>query len=170
MTNSFDPDQAFAADLAARCPALELRGESADDAAFLTGLFAACSPLAGLLPPAMIEQQAQFQQQGYRADFPAASRWIVTRSGEPIGRFMADWNADGQCLLIDVALLPREHGAGIGTALLQSFIAIAGRQQRACCLQVLANNPAAALYRKLGFGVVGDPVQPSVTMVRPFSG
>lgn len=170
MTNRQDPETLFAAEVAARLPEIGLRNECGEDTPFLITLHVACSPLVGTLPTVMIEQQARFQGQGYHTDFPSASRWIVLRQEEPIGRIMVDWTIEGVSHCVDLALLPAEQGAGMGTRLLQSWIAVSDQLGRSAYLQVLSNHGAQGAYGRLGFVAIGNSDQPSITMVRPVGG
>lgn len=58
--------------------------------------------------------------------------------------------------MIDVALLPRYRGAGIGRRLVSAFVAQAARQAMPAVLYVEMGNPVLALYRKLGFEPIGE--------------
>jgi GNAT superfamily N-acetyltransferase len=166
MTNFPEPSVQFVAKFAEHCPHIDLRAECEADQPFLVALFTACSLLANSLPQHMIEQQAWMQDQGYRVEFPAASRWIILRSGQPIGRIIIDWDIEGLSHCIDLALLPAEQGGGIGAALLQSWIATSDRLGRDCWLEVTVGNRARNLYNRLGFVAAGDPHQPNITMKR----
>ena len=170
MINSLDPKALFAAEVVARLPEIGLRIERDEDSLFLTALFVACSSLVGTLPTDMIEQQARFQNQGYRTAFPSASRWVIYRKEEPIGRIIIDWDIDGLSHCVDLALLPMAQGAGMGTHLLQAWIAVSDRLGLATCLQVISNHGARGAYGRLGFVAISNPDQPSITMGRPASG
>lgn len=57
-----------------------------------------------------------------------------------------------------MAVLPAYIGRGIGTRLLQQFLAIARPHYPAIALNVRADNPALRLYQRLGFVVVNELV------------
>ena len=57
-----------------------------------------------------------------------------------------------------MAVLPAYSGRGIGTRLLQQFLAIARPHYPAVALNVRADNPALRLYQRLGFVVVNELV------------
>ncbi len=57
---------------------------------------------------------------------------------------------------LSIAVLPQLIGRGIGTALMMQLLAAARRQHPAIVLTVRANNPAARLYTRLGFKVIGE--------------
>ncbi|WP_067827043.1 GNAT family N-acetyltransferase [Nocardia inohanensis] len=50
-----------------------------------------------------------------------------------------------------IAVAPGTRGSGLGTALLESLIAAARERHDALSLSVRLNNPARALYQRLGF-------------------
>lgn len=166
MTKFLDPCAQFATDILALYPNLGLRAECESDKPFLFELFMACSPLTTVLPRIMLEQQAFLQDRGSKEEFPMASRWIVLRRGEPIGRIIIDWDYDGQSHCVDIALLPAEQGAGVGTALLKAWIAVSDRLKRDTSLQVLVDSRAKDLYQRIGFVITSTENEPSVTMVR----
>ena len=57
-----------------------------------------------------------------------------------------------------IATLPTLCGQGIGTAMLRRLIADTAAQHPAIVLTVRASNPAARLYLRLGFEIVGEVV------------
>jgi GNAT superfamily N-acetyltransferase len=170
MKNPSDPSALFLAEVATRFPDIRLREETDNDLAFLTTLFITGSPLAGTLPPFMLQQQADFQNQGHRADFPTASRWIILRGDTLIGRMIIDWDVDDMTNCVDLALMPVAQGQGLGLGLLQAWTAAADKLNKPSCLSVLADHRARAAYERLGFVPSGDPSQPSITMIRPAGG
>lgn len=136
-----------------------LRPESGGDRAFLRGLFGAVRSreLPGLAEPmlsALLDMQFAAQQQSYRQGYPGARFAIVEANGEAVGRLVVA-RSGAALLLVDIALLPAWCGRGIGSALLcglQREAASAGLPLR---LQVALNNPAGALYGRLGFKETG---------------
>ncbi|MEK6302890.1 MAG: GNAT family N-acetyltransferase [Acidobacteriota bacterium] len=66
---------------------------------------------------------------------------------------------------LSVALLPEYRNQGIGTSLMNRLIHATGDQYRALSLSVSADNPAARLYKRLGFKVV-ERVGTSLTMMK----
>jgi ribosomal protein S18 acetylase RimI-like enzyme len=169
-----DPTEAASAfDVAfsARGPAGYLvRPERDDDEGFLRALFLASFPLRDMLPAPMLAQQADFQFAAFRNNYPGAMRRIVADAEAPVGRIVIDWSGQtSHC--VDVAVHPRHGGRGIGTALLQAWIDASARQGLACTLLVAPDNPARALYARLGFretpGEPGGLDEVGVPMLRP---
>jgi ribosomal protein S18 acetylase RimI-like enzyme len=70
---------------------------------------------------------------------------------------------------LTIALLPEYRNQGIGTTLLNHLITEARHQHPALSLSVSMGNPAARLYRRLGFEVVKQ-VGHSLTMKKELGG
>jgi len=165
-----EPACGFDAKAAAALPDASLRAERPDDAVFLTSLFMRCSPLRGMVPDAMLEMQAHLQRSQYQANHPDAMRRIVVQRESPIARIMIDWAAGGRCHLVDLAVDPARQRSGVGLALLRAWVDVADAAHRRCSLSVLADNPARALYARLGFVPCGESAPPYVQMERPLGG
>lgn len=146
---------------------LRLEEERGEHEPFLARLFVACSTLPERLPPALIEHQALAQQAGHRREFPHAMRRVVFDADRPIARIVVDWSSPELSRGVDIAVLPTHRASGAGAALLRAWLAVADRQRRRCHLSVLRDNPAARLYRRLGFAPVDDDgYSPVVAMTR----
>lgn len=115
----------------------------------------------------LIEQQAQMQDMAFRHEYPSASRLIVLRGADPIGRIVIDWDDSGIVHGVDVAILPDRRNVGKGAILLSAWVRVADQLGRECRLTVLKNNRARLLYQRLGFRSVGDHDGANVTMMRP---
>jgi ribosomal protein S18 acetylase RimI-like enzyme len=168
MIDAAEAARAFDAAFAARARAgLSVRPETAADAPFLRALFLANFPLSDVLPATMVAQQADFQLAAFRGNYPDALRRIVTDADGPVGRIIVDWQ-DVASRCADIAVLPTHGRRGVGTALLGAWIEAAAAQGLACTLDVQEDNPARALYARLGF--TEDPQPPgemTITMRRP---
>lgn len=149
-----------------RAPRLDVRAETGDDVAFLTRLHAECSPLAGLVPGAMMLQQAEFARSAHNRAFPRATHRIATLDGAPIGRFMIDWSGPDSWG-VDLAVLPDFRAGGAGLHFLRAWVEAADRHGRPAGLSVQRSNPARHIYARLGFVDAmrdGDPA--SIVMRR----
>ncbi|ETA01234.1 acetyltransferase [Frankia sp. CcI6] len=84
------------------------------------------------------------------ANLPCA---VVEESGRPIGYTCVIHQSEYD-FIEEIALLPEAQGRGIGTHLLQGILRAAQRRGVPVRLSVFVNNPARALYTRLGFEVV----------------
>jgi ribosomal protein S18 acetylase RimI-like enzyme len=141
----------FEASFARRAPGFQLRRVQADDAGFLWTLFNAVQGEMLDLPPALVRLQFESQTFTYASAWPGAIDWIVQRSGRPIGRMMLDFTAADRVHGVDLAVLPGERGGAAGLHLLRAWMAACDRLGREATLHVRPGNPAAGIYRRLGF-------------------
>lgn len=157
----------FDAAFARRSSELALRPERADDGGFLKALFVACSSLVGLVPPTMIDFQAETQRSSHNRAYPDAMHRVVEADGAPVGRAMIDWRTD-RAHLVDIAVLPEARPTRAGRMLLLAWLEVADAAGLRATLEVLLTNPALEIYRKLGFGEVPEqmPDDPVLTMER----
>ncbi|MCM3923107.1 GNAT family N-acetyltransferase [Frankia sp. AiPs1] len=84
------------------------------------------------------------------ADLPFA---VVEESGRPVG-YVCVIHQSEYDFVEEIALLPEAQGRGIGTHLLRGILRAAQRRGVPVRLSVFVNNPAQALYTRLGFEVV----------------
>ena len=148
--------------MAAATPHYTLRDEVPADEPFLFALYAStrAQELAawGWDEPqrrAFLEMQFRAQRHYYASVGSALRARIVSLNGEPIGRIATVAGTDAVDLA-DIALLPAYRGLGIGAALIGAELAAAHAFGKPLTLQVLRENPAARLYARLGFAIVGD--------------
>jgi len=151
MIDPAEAGRAFEAAFAARASGgLKVRPEQAGDAQFLRGLFLATNTVRAVLPAPLLAQQADLQLAAFRSNYPDAMRRIAVGPQGPIGRIIIDWSGRAaHCA--DVAVHPAHAGRGVGTALLRAWIDVATQHGLACTLTVQPDNPARALYARLGF-------------------
>jgi GNAT superfamily N-acetyltransferase len=170
MTGS-TADALFDAALLRRAPQLTVEPETAAHRSFLAELFAACSPLSAVLPPAMMDMQFATQDASFSSDHPAAMRRIVCWNWQPVGRIVVAWDAPGSILGVDIAVHPDGRASGAGLAMLRAWVDVADVLGRRCTLNVVATNPAQRIYQRLGFRAVGavDPEAAYIAMERPHS-
>jgi ribosomal protein S18 acetylase RimI-like enzyme len=145
-----------------------LRPISADDQPFLREmLYQAIFTPEGVapLPRAIIDSpeiSIYVQHWGQPDDLGLLAADAYTQ--QPIGaawlrRFTAAGKGyayiDDETPELSIALLPGHRGKGIGSALLSALLVKAQSRYKAVCLSVSIANPAARLYQRLGFEVVG---------------
>ena len=127
------------------------------DLPFLSGLYASTREQELAHVPWTPEQKAAFfdmqfraQHAHYQQHYPGAQWLVILRGSEPIGRLYIDrWPKEHR--LVDIALTPAHRSQGYGTALLQDLIDEAGDAGKPLTIHVEKNNPARALYDRLGF-------------------
>jgi ribosomal protein S18 acetylase RimI-like enzyme len=88
--------------------------------------------------------------------------------GEALGAIEVE-QREHETHLVNIALLPRHQGKGVGAALIRSVIARADADNVPVTLQVFKINPARHLYERLGFVVTGETAT-HYQMRRPVSG
>lgn len=80
---------------------------------------------------------------------------MIEVDAEPAGRlYVSRW--PDRIHIVDIALLPEFRGRGVGTQLIRELFEEADASGRAVGIFVEANNPARALYDRLGFEQVGE--------------
>jgi ribosomal protein S18 acetylase RimI-like enzyme len=140
---------------------LDLRREAPDrDDAFLDRLYAttrveelAQTGWSETEVRRFLHEQSRLQRAHYREHYPDAEFLVIVGDDAPVGRLYLD-ERPGELRLMDIALMPACRGAGRGTALIESIQSLAGQSALAVTLHVEPFNPAARLYRRLGFEVV----------------
>jgi ribosomal protein S18 acetylase RimI-like enzyme len=145
-----------------RPTALTLRPARADDAPFLRRLYASTreDELSALDWSAaqretFLSLQLEAQDRHYRAQNPQARFDVIEREGVPVGRLVVD-RREGVIHLLDIALLPAQRGAGLGSALLRELQEEAAVRGSAIVLHVVRTNPALHFYARLGFRVLRE--------------
>lgn len=136
---------------------VSLRPVEPGDEEFLVGLYASTRADELLLVDWPDEQKAAFvrdqfgaQDRHYREHYPTASFDVVVVDGVPAGRLYVERWAD-EIRVVDVALLPKWRGKGVGSGLLRQVQAEAAASNRALTIHVERLNPARRLYARLGF-------------------
>ena len=115
---------------------------------------------------AFLDSQFQAQHAHYQRHYPTALWLVMLRGDCAIGRLYLDrWAHEHR--LIDIALLPEHRGHGLGAALLDDLIDEAAAAGKSLSIHVEKNNPAMALYRRLGFKPVGEHGVYDLLAIRP---
>lgn len=97
-----------------------------------------------------IIMQSMAQLAEYRTKFPDAVYQVIVYNKKEAGRLYT-WENDNEIRLIDITLLPKFRGKGIGSTLLKELIKKSNRVQKKISLHVEAANTALHLYTRLGF-------------------
>ena len=104
---------------------------------------------------AFLRMQFNAQQQWYLATYSTAENQIIEKDHEPIGRMIVQ-REHGTCSLLDISLLPKHRGQGIGGEMIRALIKECEESGSVLKLQVLNTNPAQRLYTRLGFIKTGE--------------
>jgi ribosomal protein S18 acetylase RimI-like enzyme len=157
--------------------AFELRSAGPADQPFLRRLYASRRAgemaLTGWKPAqvdAFLEMQFGARERQYGEQYPSREDRLILVDGLQAGRFCIDRGL-AELVLVDIALLPEHQGTGIGTALIEGLQREATAARLMVTLHVAAGNPAARLYRRLGFAVEsGDGVYEAMRWRPQFAG
>ena len=104
----------------------------------------------------LLAMQYKIQKQAYQLQFPDAENLIIWMEKEKIGRLIVNRSAT-DLRLVDISLLPKFRGSGVGTKIITDLQNEAGEKNLPLTLTVAQNNPAAfRLYQKLGFQITGE--------------
>jgi ribosomal protein S18 acetylase RimI-like enzyme len=141
---------------------LRLRPVREIDLPFLAQLYAstrreelALVPWPDATKQAFLTQQFWAQHTHYQQHYSAADWLVILLGDEPIGRlYLARWTREHR--IIDIALLPEHRRQRFGSALIHDILNEAAAAGNAVSIHVEKNNPAMALYRRLGFVFVLD--------------
>lgn len=140
---------------------VELRPATPEDEPFLISVYASTREAELAQTPwddegkaAFVAQQFAAQDHHYRAHYGDFAYDIVLVDGEPAGRLLVACRTD-EIRIMDIALLPAHRGRGAATKLIGNLLAEAARAGAAVSIHVEKQNPAATLYRRLGF----EPVE-----------
>ena len=139
-----------------------LRPAGPDDAELLYRIYArtredelAVVPWDAPAKEAFLRMQFAAQDTHYRAAFPDASYDLIVSGADVLGRLYVD-RGETAWQVIDLSLLPRHRGKGIGTRLLTDVLASAGAAGKPVRMHVERFNPARRLYGRLGFREIAD--------------
>jgi ribosomal protein S18 acetylase RimI-like enzyme len=97
-----------------------------------------------------VRMQFRLQQAGYVQRYPEAEHSVVLCEGQAAGQLRVA-RAGAEMVLVDIGLLERFRGRGIGSALIAELCAEAARRGVELRASVRPDNRALALYLRLGF-------------------
>lgn len=136
---------------------IELRPEAKDDEIFIETVYRSTREAeldltnwTELQKNAFILMQLTAQLAEYKIKFPAAAFQVIIFNKQRAGRYYT-WENDEEIRLIDITLLPKYRGKGIGTTLLKDLLKRADKVQKKISLHVDPASAALQLYLRLGF-------------------
>lgn len=95
------------------------------------------------------------QDKFFEAEWANGSHQILLCDGEPCG-YASTEESGKRLFLKELVIAPEFQSKGIGTRLLNEALETAKSKNLRLVLQVLKENEAAALYRKMGFEDAGE--------------
>jgi GNAT superfamily N-acetyltransferase len=127
-----------------------------DDAEILWEIFRSsrAGALAGL-PQPLLEMQHRAREAAYRAAYPQAVDKLIVIGGSVVGRVLVSCS-EGEHRVVDIAILPRHQGGGVGTSVLRSLGEEASDAGKPLRLIAAADSRAVRLYLRIGFKVVSS--------------
>jgi ribosomal protein S18 acetylase RimI-like enzyme len=150
----------IAATLARR--GIALRPIGADDIPFLYRVYAstreeelAVTDWDDTQKEAFLTMQFNAQHTYYQEHFADAAFEIILLDEQPIGRLYLAYSPD-ELQIIDIALLAKQRGQGLGTTILGAILSEGQRLGQPIRIHVEQFNPALRLYRRLGFCQIAD--------------
>ena len=99
---------------------------------------------------AFTDSQYELQDRSYKTNYLGAVFRIIELDGIPIGRLIVN-RTDDVLHLIDLSILSVYQGRGIGSDILRSLMHEAQGGKVPMRLSAAQDNPAIALYQRLGF-------------------
>lgn len=140
---------------------VSLRRASAGDEPFLQRLYAdhrrpELAPLgwSEAAMTAFLTMQFRAQQQGYGTAYPDADHWIVCEGPASLGRLLVH-RGPVEHVIVDLVILARFRGRGIGTVLVREVLAdAAGAGVPVRLTAATADARLPQWYRGLGFQIV----------------
>jgi len=139
-----------------------LRDATAEDEPLLREAYASTRAMELAMVPWSDEQRAAFlkfqfdaQDSHYREHYPEASRQIILKDTEPVGRLYV-LRGSTQIKILDITVLPQYRNAGVGTTLLRELLAEAEQTARTVVIWVEHFNPSQNLFQRLGFSKIEE--------------
>lgn len=143
---------------------LALRAVGHGDFAFLASLH---ETLRRAALEATVGWDATREAQRLKAMIRPGLDQVVLLDGRPVG-IVAMTAEPHRLWLRRIQLLPSDQGRGIGTALLRFALAEGRRLGLPVFLRVRRDNPAQALYARLGFRITGEAPGDRLEMTADF--
>ncbi len=104
---------------------------------------------------AFLDLQFMAMRRGYGSMYPAGEFLIIVLGARAIGRLVLNRTAE-EIRVVDLALLPADRNAGVGTLLMRRVCAEAAQAGKPMRLSVLKNSRAIGWYQRLGFAKTAE--------------
>lgn len=99
-------------------------------------------------------QQFTAQHTYYQQTYKEGNFCIIEQNSIPIGRLYFDTKLRDYFSIIDIAILAKYRGNGIGEGILRDILSVASANNKAVRIHVENHNPAKRLYEKIGFKTI----------------
>lgn len=136
---------------------LKLRAATPEDEQLLFEIYASTRAEEMSLVPwndeqrlAFLKMQFEAQQNHYAEKYPGANHNIILVDDKAVGRIYVARMED-EIRIVDLTLLPRDRGNGVGTYLLMQLISEATTKVRPLRIYVETFNRSLKLFERLGF-------------------
>lgn len=143
-------------------PVINLRPATAADRPFLQRVYAesradelAATGWTDAQKDTFCREQFHAQDQHYRQHYPQCEYLVIQAGERPIGRLYLDRRPD-EIRVVDVALLSKSRGQGIGGKIMQDIILEGNHARLPVRIHVERQNPARRLYDRLGFCLAAE--------------
>ena len=104
----------------------------------------------------LLQMQYRARRMSYEMSFPGAEEKVICLAdAKPVGRLLI-YPQPGAMRLVDIGLLERYRGQGIGTVVLRNLQQECLDKGSGLELQVARTNRAANLYLQMGFAVASQ--------------
>jgi ribosomal protein S18 acetylase RimI-like enzyme len=141
---------------------ITLRPAGPGDEEFLIEVYASSREYEMSLVPWPGEQKVAFltmqfaaQQQHYKSHYPDAKHDIILSDGSPVGRVYVAVKDEG-IRILDITLLTRFRGKGIGTPLIEGLMNEARVAGKPLSIYVESFNRSISLFERLGFNRIKE--------------
>jgi ribosomal protein S18 acetylase RimI-like enzyme len=104
---------------------------------------------------AFLRMQYQAQKQHYATEYPEASHDIICFDVQPVGRVYLDRGQE-KFHILDITVLPRVRGSGVGSVVLKQILAEAGQSGKPVTIYIESFNPSLRLFGQLGFERIAE--------------
>ncbi len=131
---------------------IELRPATPEDFDFAWGLY---RDLMKPLAEQLMEWKEERQKVVVERDVVSGQALIIVAGGREVGWLHVREEAN-EIELRQLYIVPAQQNRGIGTEIMERLMGEARRESKPLTLQVMKNNRAYALYKRLGFIPTGE--------------
>lgn len=142
--------------------AVTLRPVTTEDDAFLLEVYSSTRaeelaqvPWDATQRETFLKMQFAAQQLHYRTHNPHATHDLILLDAQAVGRLYVS-RREREIRILDITLLPKHRGQGIGTPLIEELMKEAKQADQPLTIYVESYNPSRRLFERLGFSKIED--------------